>query len=97
MPLRSPLLATLAVTAGMPAGAPPAAAAPTRVTTIQSPVVALPADGTLALTFSWYLAHPSNSSSADCLRVSVVSGTTVTTVFQQLGAASNRAATCARI
>jgi aminopeptidase S len=62
------------------------------VTTIQSPLVALPTGGTLTLTFSWYLAHLSNSSSADYLRVSVVSGGTVTTVFQQLGAASDRGA-----
>jgi aminopeptidase S len=55
-------------------------------------VVALPTGGTLTLTFSWYLAHLSNSSSADYLRVSVVAGTTVTTVFQQLGAATDRAA-----
>jgi hypothetical protein len=41
------------------------------------------------LSFSYYLAHGSNSSSADFLRVRIVSGTT-TTVFQVLGAAVNR-------
>lgn len=66
------------------------------VTTIQSPVIALPTGGTLTLTFSWYLAHLSNSSSADYFRVSVVSGATVTTVFQQLGAGTNRGAAWAQ-
>ncbi|MET8382824.1 M28 family metallopeptidase [Streptosporangium canum] len=58
-------------------------------TTIQSPTVTLPSSGTLKLNFSWYLAHGSNASSADYLRVKVV-GSTTTQVFQQLGAASNR-------
>ena len=62
------------------------------VTTIQSPLVALPTGGTLTLTFSWYLAHLNNATSADYLRVSVVSGSTATTVFQQLGAAVDRGA-----
>ncbi|GII93457.1 M28 family metallopeptidase [Sinosporangium siamense] len=56
---------------------------------IQSPPVTLPASGTLNLSFSWYLAHGTNSSSADYLRVKVV-GSTTSQVFQQLGAASNR-------
>ena len=60
------------------------------VTTIQSPAITLPSSGTLTLTFSWYLAHLNNSSSADFFRCSVVAGTT-TTAFQQLGAATNRA------
>jgi Zn-dependent metalloprotease len=60
-------------------------------TTIQSPAIALPATGTLTLTFSWYLAHLNNASSADLFRVSVVSGTTTTSVFTQTGAATNRA------
>ncbi|MFI6796262.1 M14 family zinc carboxypeptidase [Streptosporangium canum] len=58
-------------------------------TTIQSPAVTLPSGGTLKLNFSWYLAHGSNASSADYLRVKVV-GSTTTQVFQQLGAATNR-------
>ncbi|WP_218919809.1 M28 family metallopeptidase [Streptosporangium roseum] len=58
-------------------------------TTIQSPAVTLPTGGTLKLNFSWYLAHGSNASSADYLRVKVV-GSTTTQVFQQLGAATNR-------
>ncbi|WP_214110522.1 M14 family zinc carboxypeptidase [Acrocarpospora catenulata] len=56
------------------------------VTSIRSPSITLPASGTLTLSFSWYLAHGSNSSTADYLRV-LVNGTQV---FQQLGAASNR-------
>jgi aminopeptidase S len=60
------------------------------VTGIQSPTIALPAGGTLTLTFSWYLAHLNNASSADYFRVFVVGGST-SQVFQQLGAASNRA------
>ncbi|MFI6456129.1 M28 family peptidase [Streptosporangium amethystogenes] len=58
------------------------------VTSIQSPAITLPS-GTLKLAFSWYLAHGSNSSAADFLRVKVV-GSTTTQVFQQLGAAANR-------
>jgi hypothetical protein len=42
------------------------------VTSIQSPAIRLPATGTLSLTLSQYLAHGSNASSADFLRVSVV-------------------------
>ncbi|MFF5205601.1 M4 family metallopeptidase [Streptosporangium sp. NPDC000396] len=59
-------------------------------TSIRSPEIVLPS-GTLTLTFSWYLAHLSNASSADYFRVRVLSGSTSTQVFQQLGAASNRA------
>jgi aminopeptidase S len=40
------------------------------------------------LTFSYYLAHLNNSSTADFFRVSVVDGASVTTVFQELGAAT---------
>jgi hypothetical protein len=59
------------------------------VTTIRSPNITLPSTGNLTLSFSFYLAHGSNSSSADFLRVTIVSGTTTTTVFQRLGAATN--------
>jgi aminopeptidase S len=61
------------------------------LTSIQSPSIALPT-GTLSLTFSWYLSHLNNATSADYVRVRVVSGTTTTTVFTQAGAASDRAA-----
>lgn len=59
-------------------------------TSIRSPAVALPATGTLTLSLSWYLAHGSNSSSADFLRVSIVHNGGTTVLFTQAGAASNR-------
>jgi hypothetical protein len=59
-------------------------------TTALSPAIALTGGSSYALAFNWYLAHGANASSADYLRVSVVVGSTATTVFQQLGAASNR-------
>ena len=58
------------------------------VTTIPSPNITLPT-GNLTLSFSFYLAHGSNATSADFLRVRIVSGATSTTVFQRLGAAVN--------
>ncbi len=58
-------------------------------TSIRSPLIALPATGTLTLSFSSYLAHGTNATSADFLRVSIVSGTTTTQVFQRLGQAVN--------
>jgi extracellular elastinolytic metalloproteinase len=58
------------------------------VTSIRSPAITLPATGTLTLTFSQYLAHGSNATNADFLRVSVV-GNTTSVVFQRLGAATN--------
>jgi len=60
-------------------------------TSIRSGVIALPATGTLTLSAQWYLAHLNNATSADLFRISVVSGTTTTQVFQQLGSAANRA------
>ena len=60
-------------------------------TSIRSPLITLPTTGTLTLSAQWYLAHLNNASTADFFRISVVSGTTTTQVFQQLGAASNRA------
>jgi aminopeptidase S len=60
-------------------------------TSIQSPAIVLPSldtGGALTLTFSFYLAHGTNSSSADYLRVTVV-GTTQATVLQELGNTSN--------
>ncbi len=58
------------------------------VTTIQSPAIVLPASGPLTLSFSYYFAHGTNSSSVDSLRVRVV-GTTTTLVFEELGNTSN--------
>jgi len=57
-------------------------------TSIQSPAIVLPESGVLTMTFSYYLAHGSNSSSADYLRVSVA-GATQATVFQELGDAND--------
>ena len=59
-------------------------------TSVQSPAIALPTGGTLTLSAQWYLAHLNNATSADFFRIRVV-GTTNTVVFQQLGAATNRA------
>ncbi len=58
------------------------------LTTIQSPAITLPSTGVLTLSFSYYLAYGSNSSTADYLRVKVV-GATTSTVFEKLGAAAN--------
>ncbi|NJL28316.1 MAG: S8 family serine peptidase, partial [Thermoanaerobaculia bacterium] len=55
------------------------------VSSMRSPAIALPTGGTLTLSFSYYLAHANNSSTADYLRVFVV-GTTTTTVLEELGA-----------
>ena len=60
------------------------------LTSVQSPAITLPTGGTLTLSAQWYLAHLNNASSADFFRIRVV-GSTSATVFQQLGAASNRA------
>jgi hypothetical protein len=57
-------------------------------TSIQSPPIVLPASGTLSMTFSYYFAHGSNSSSADYLRVTIV-GTSQSTVFEERGAAND--------
>jgi carboxypeptidase T len=58
-------------------------------TTALSPPITLSGGSNYTLAFNWYLAHGSNATSADYLRISVV-GATTTTVFQQLGAGSNR-------
>ena len=55
------------------------------VTSIRSPSITLPAGGTITLSFYYYLAHYSNSSSDDFLRVKVV-GSTTQLVFEELGA-----------
>ncbi|GGN90044.1 hypothetical protein GCM10010112_75090 [Actinoplanes lobatus] len=61
------------------------------VTSIVSPQITLPT-GTLTLSLSWYLAYLNNATSADYLRVQVVSGTTTTTVLSQTASAANKAA-----
>jgi len=59
------------------------------VTSIQSPAIALQGGTNFTMTFSFYFAHGTNSSNADFFRVRIVSGTTVTTVFQELGSTAN--------
>ncbi|HCU48479.1 MAG TPA: hypothetical protein DGG94_01375 [Micromonosporaceae bacterium] len=59
-------------------------------TSSRSPAVTLPT-GTLALSYSWYLAHLNNASSADFFRVSIVHNGGTTVLFTQAGAAANRA------
>ncbi|WP_428961383.1 M28 family metallopeptidase [Micromonospora fluostatini] len=61
------------------------------VSTIQSAPITLPATGTLTLSLAAYLAHLTNASSADYLRVRVV-GTSTVTALNLTGAAVNRAA-----
>jgi subtilisin family serine protease len=59
------------------------------VTSIRSPSITLSGGTSFTLTFSYYLAHGTNSSTADFFRVRIVVGSTVTTVFEELGAANN--------
>ncbi len=58
------------------------------VTSIRSPDIVLPGSGPIDLSFNYYLAHTSNSSSDDFLRVTVV-GTGSQTVFEELGSADD--------
>ena len=59
-------------------------------TTIQSPAIDLPDTAGQRLTFRYYLAHGSNASSADELRVSIVEdGGASTTVLLEQGAAND--------
>jgi hypothetical protein len=59
-------------------------------TSITSPPITLTGSSSYALAFQWYLAHGSNSSSADSFRVRVHNGSTFTTVFSRAGAATDR-------
>lgn len=58
------------------------------VTTVRSPAITLPSSGTLTLSFAYYFAHGSNSSSADYFRVKVI-GNATSTVFERLGSATD--------
>jgi carboxypeptidase T len=59
-------------------------------TTVQSPAIDLPDVAGQRLTFRYYLAHASNASSADALRVSLVDeGGATTTVLLEQGAAND--------
>jgi carboxypeptidase T len=64
-------------------------------TSVRSPSIALPASGTLTLSYSWYLGHGNNASSADFLRISVVTGSGTTVLFTAAGAATDRDASWA--
>jgi hypothetical protein len=55
------------------------------VTSMQSPQITLPEGRALSLTFSYYLAHATNSSSDDFFRVSII-GDTTDVVYEKLGA-----------
>ena len=57
-------------------------------TSMRSPAIALPTGRDLSLSFSYYLAHYTNSSSADYLRVYVIGSSSVK-VFEELGAAND--------
>jgi hypothetical protein len=57
-------------------------------TSMQSPAIVLPSGRELTLSFSYYLAHYTNSSTDDFLRVYVVGSSSVK-VFEELGAANN--------
>jgi hypothetical protein len=65
------------------------------VTSIASPEIDLPSSGTLSLSFAYYFAHLTNATSADFLRVTVVSSTSSQVVFQELGAATTDGASYA--
>jgi subtilisin family serine protease len=58
-------------------------------TSIRSPSITLSGGTSFTLTFSYYLAHGTNSSTADFFRVRIVSGASVTTVFEELGGTEN--------
>jgi hypothetical protein len=58
------------------------------VTSIRSPNITLPSSGNLTLSFSYYMSHLNNSSSADFLRVTIVGSTSVI-VFSEVGAAND--------
>ena len=58
-------------------------------TSIRSPIITLSGGTSFTLTFSYYLAHGTNSSTADFFRVRIVNGASVTTVFQELGGTEN--------
>ena len=59
------------------------------VTSILSPAITLSGGTSFTLNFSYYLAHGTNSSTADFFRVRIVVGSAVTTVFEELGGTEN--------
>jgi hypothetical protein len=77
------------VTGALAAGAAGANDVDGGVTSIVSPAIALPADGVLTLSLSYYFAHRDDASAADFFRVQVV-GDKAQTVIEEQGSASNR-------
>jgi hypothetical protein len=59
-------------------------------TSVRSPAITLPGDGTLTLSLSWYLAHLNNATSADYFRLRVVHDGGTTTVLSQNGTSTDR-------
>ncbi|MGH2841099.1 MAG: M14 family metallopeptidase, partial [Solirubrobacteraceae bacterium] len=59
------------------------------VTSIRSPAISLTGGTSYSLSFSYYMAHGSNSSTADYLRLRVIGPSSSATVFEELGAANN--------
>jgi carboxypeptidase T len=59
------------------------------LTTVTSPQISLTGGTSYTLSFSYYLAHGTNSSTADYLRVKVKNATTTAQVFQELGGTEN--------
>jgi aminopeptidase S len=59
------------------------------VTTARSPRIRLPASGTNAVRFRYYLAHDERSSSLDYLRLRVIGSASSTVLFQEVGAAND--------
>jgi subtilisin-like proprotein convertase family protein len=58
------------------------------VTSIRSPNISLPSGSDITLSFSYYLAHLNNATSADFLRVTAV-GSSSQVLFEELGAAND--------
>ncbi|MDQ4041476.1 MAG: zinc carboxypeptidase, partial [Actinomycetota bacterium] len=59
------------------------------VTTARSPRIRLPASGTNAVRFRYYLAHDERSTSADYLRLRIIGPASSTVLFQEVGAAND--------
>jgi len=66
------------------------------ITSLRSPTISLPSGRTLTLSLSYYLAHYTNSSTSDFLRIKIV-GNTTTTVFEELGANNDDDAVWAKL
>ncbi|MFE0188027.1 alkaline phosphatase family protein [Streptomyces sp. NPDC058989] len=62
------------------------------VSSIRSGEISLPASGSLTLKLSYNVAHGNNSGSDDYLKVNVVDGSAVKTVFTKVGAADSEVA-----